>query len=172
MINNFNLSLSHADFIFCTLGSSEITPPALSVIGEATPVSLEPWAFIKINNSYSSQSLSSVQVYSPSFTHFRRINIGSQYQAEIPELLDGTLALKDQHKATLVWLPNSKADSTPSQDTRRNLSLDCIDLAEVYQLHITQTYVSHTSIPIIFQLMTWWTWSAPVSCMEEEPTQN
>uniref|UniRef100_A0A8C1QKF9 ELM2 and Myb/SANT-like domain containing 1a n=1 Tax=Cyprinus carpio TaxID=7962 RepID=A0A8C1QKF9_CYPCA len=69
--------------------SSEITPPALSVIGEATPVSLEP-----------------------------RINIGSQYQAEIPELLDGTLALKDQHKATLVWLPNSKADSTPSQDTR------------------------------------------------------
>ncbi|XP_052442812.1 mitotic deacetylase associated SANT domain protein a isoform X1 [Carassius gibelio] len=69
--------------------SSEITPPALSVIGEATPVSLEP-----------------------------RINIGSQYQAEIPELLDGTLALKDQHKATLVWLPNTKADSTPSQDTR------------------------------------------------------
>uniref|UniRef100_A0A8C1SRS4 ELM2 and Myb/SANT-like domain containing 1a n=1 Tax=Cyprinus carpio TaxID=7962 RepID=A0A8C1SRS4_CYPCA len=69
--------------------SSEITPPALSVIGEATPVSLEP-----------------------------RINIGSQYQAEIPELLDGTLALKDQNKATLVWLPNSKADSTPSQDTR------------------------------------------------------
>ncbi|XP_043075428.1 mitotic deacetylase associated SANT domain protein a isoform X2 [Puntigrus tetrazona] len=69
--------------------SSEITPPVLSVIGEATPVSLEP-----------------------------RINIGSQYQAEIPELLDGTLALKDQHKATLVWLPNSKADSTPSQDSK------------------------------------------------------
>ncbi|KTG32435.1 hypothetical protein cypCar_00002375 [Cyprinus carpio] len=52
------------------------------------------------------------------FCQQRRINIGSQYQAEIPELLDGTLALKDQHKATLVWLPNSKADSTPSQDTR------------------------------------------------------
>uniref|UniRef100_A0A673NK36 ELM2 and SANT domain-containing protein 1-like n=1 Tax=Sinocyclocheilus rhinocerous TaxID=307959 RepID=A0A673NK36_9TELE len=69
--------------------SSEITPSALSVIGEAKPVSLEP-----------------------------RINIGSRYQAEIPELLDGALALKDQHKATLVWLPNSKADSTPSQDTR------------------------------------------------------
>ncbi|XP_016094132.1 ELM2 and SANT domain-containing protein 1-like [Sinocyclocheilus grahami] len=69
--------------------SSEITPPALSVIGEAKPVSLEP-----------------------------RINIGSRYQAEIPELLDGTLALQDQHEATLVWLPNSKADSTPSQDTR------------------------------------------------------
>uniref|UniRef100_A0A8C2K8G0 ELM2 and Myb/SANT-like domain containing 1a n=1 Tax=Cyprinus carpio TaxID=7962 RepID=A0A8C2K8G0_CYPCA len=69
--------------------SSEITPPALSVIGEATPVSLEP-----------------------------RINIGSQYQAEIPELLDRTLALKDQQKATLVWLPNSEADSTPSKDKR------------------------------------------------------
>uniref|UniRef100_A0A671Q3C2 ELM2 and SANT domain-containing protein 1-like n=1 Tax=Sinocyclocheilus anshuiensis TaxID=1608454 RepID=A0A671Q3C2_9TELE len=69
--------------------SSEITPPALLVIGEAAPVSLEP-----------------------------RINIGSQYQAEIPELLDRTLALKDQHKATLVWLPNSEADSTPSQDMR------------------------------------------------------
>ncbi|XP_042633636.1 mitotic deacetylase-associated SANT domain protein-like [Cyprinus carpio] len=69
--------------------SSEITPPALSVIGEATPVSLEP-----------------------------RINIGSQYQAEIPELLDQTLALKDQQKATLVWLPNSEADSMPSKDKR------------------------------------------------------
>ncbi|XP_056115883.1 mitotic deacetylase associated SANT domain protein a isoform X2 [Rhinichthys klamathensis goyatoka] len=69
--------------------SSDISPPALPLFGEATPVSLEP-----------------------------RINIGSQYQAEIPELWDQTLALKDQHKATLVWLPNSEADSTASQDTR------------------------------------------------------
>lgn len=69
--------------------SSDISPPALPLIGEATPVSLEP-----------------------------RINIGSQYQAEIPELRDQTLALKDQHKATLVWLPNSETDSTASQDTR------------------------------------------------------
>ncbi|XP_077075882.1 mitotic deacetylase associated SANT domain protein a isoform X3 [Siphateles boraxobius] len=69
--------------------SSDISPPALSLIGEATPVSLEP-----------------------------RINIGSQYQAEIPEPWDQTLALKDQHKATLVWLPNSEADSTASQDIR------------------------------------------------------
>ncbi|XDV42128.1 hypothetical protein PO909_010855 [Leuciscus waleckii] len=69
--------------------SSDISPPALPLIGEATPVSLEP-----------------------------RINIGSHYQAEIPELCDQTLALKDQHKATLVWLPNSEADSTASQDTR------------------------------------------------------
>lgn len=85
---------------------------------------------------------------------FSRINIGSQYQAEIPELWDQTLALKDQHKATLVWLPNSEADSTASQDTKCNLSLDCINIANVHQMHITQTY-SHATIPIlIFQLMT------------------
>jgi len=86
---------------------------------------------------------------------FRRINIGSRYQAEIPELWDQTLALKDQHKATLVWLPISEADSTASQDTRCNLSLDCIDIANVLQMHITQTY-SHIFVPIliIFQLMT------------------
>ncbi|XP_056336849.1 mitotic deacetylase associated SANT domain protein a [Danio aesculapii] len=65
--------------------SSDITPPAPPVIGEATPVSLEP-----------------------------HINIGSKYQAEIPELLDRSLALMDQHKAILVWLP----ESTASQDTR------------------------------------------------------
>lgn len=85
---------------------------------------------------------------------FSRINIGSQYQAEIPELWDHTLALQDQHKATLVWIPNSEADSTASQDTKCNLSLDCIDIANVHQLDITQTY-SHATIPIfIFQLMT------------------
>ncbi|XP_067272935.1 mitotic deacetylase associated SANT domain protein a isoform X2 [Pseudorasbora parva] len=69
--------------------SSDVTPPALPLIGEATPVSLEP-----------------------------RINIGSHYQAEIPGLMDQTLAPKDQHKATLVWLPNSETESTASQDTR------------------------------------------------------
>ncbi|KAL7888435.1 hypothetical protein AOLI_G00034090 [Acnodon oligacanthus] len=69
--------------------SSDITPPVLPLIGEATPVSLEP-----------------------------RINIGSQYQAEIPELQDPSLALQDQHKATLVWLPLPEAESTPSQKER------------------------------------------------------
>ncbi|RXN24282.1 ELM2 and SANT domain-containing 1-like protein [Labeo rohita] len=83
--------------------SSEVTPPALSVIGEATPVSLEP-----------------------------RINIGSKYQAEIPELLDRTQALKDQHKATLVWLPNSKADSTPFQDTRLDDLMNLVCSSAVY----------------------------------------
>ncbi|XP_051951844.1 mitotic deacetylase-associated SANT domain protein-like isoform X3 [Xyrauchen texanus] len=69
--------------------SSDITPPALPLIGEAAPVSLEP-----------------------------RINIGFQYQAEIPDLQDQSLVLKDQHKATLVWFPMSETDSTPIQNTR------------------------------------------------------
>ncbi|TRY57081.1 hypothetical protein DNTS_023969 [Danionella cerebrum] len=65
--------------------SSEVTPPAPALIGEATPVSLEP-----------------------------HINIGSKYQAEIPDLQDRSIAQKDQNKATLLWVP----ESTPSQDTR------------------------------------------------------
>ncbi|XP_055042196.2 mitotic deacetylase associated SANT domain protein a isoform X2 [Misgurnus anguillicaudatus] len=69
--------------------SSDISPPALPLIGEATPVSLEP-----------------------------RINIGPRYQAEIPELLDLTCSQTDQHKATLVWLPLSETASTPSLDAR------------------------------------------------------
>ncbi|XP_034169711.2 mitotic deacetylase associated SANT domain protein a isoform X1 [Pangasianodon hypophthalmus] len=67
--------------------SSDITPPMLPLIGEATPVSLEP-----------------------------RINIGSQYQAEIPELQVPSLVEQDQHKATLVWLPLPQAETSPSQD--------------------------------------------------------
>ncbi|KAK3516841.1 hypothetical protein QTP70_024893 [Hemibagrus guttatus] len=67
--------------------SSDITPPMLPLIGEATPVSLEP-----------------------------RINIGSQYQAEIPGLQEQSLVEQDQHKATLVWLPLLQAESSPSQD--------------------------------------------------------
>ncbi|KAI4880538.1 hypothetical protein NFI96_018571 [Prochilodus magdalenae] len=69
--------------------SADITPPVLPLIGEATPVSLEP-----------------------------RINIGSQYQAEIPELQDRPLALQDQHKATVVWLPMPEAESTPLKKER------------------------------------------------------
>ncbi|KAM9779030.1 mitotic deacetylase associated SANT domain protein a isoform X1 [Syngnathus typhle] len=56
--------------------SSDITPPVLPLITDATPVSLEP-----------------------------RINIGQQYQAEIPELRHQPLAQLDPHKADLVWLP-------------------------------------------------------------------
>uniref|UniRef100_A0A672TTC4 Mitotic deacetylase associated SANT domain protein n=1 Tax=Strigops habroptila TaxID=2489341 RepID=A0A672TTC4_STRHB len=56
--------------------SSEVTPPVLTVVGEATPVSIEP-----------------------------RINVGTRFQAEIPSLQDRSLAAADEHKAELVWQP-------------------------------------------------------------------
>ncbi|XP_057679115.1 mitotic deacetylase associated SANT domain protein a isoform X2 [Corythoichthys intestinalis] len=56
--------------------SSDITPPVLPLITDATPVSLEP-----------------------------RINIGQQFQAEIPELRQQHSSQFDPHKADLVWLP-------------------------------------------------------------------
>ncbi|RMC00507.1 hypothetical protein DUI87_23121 [Hirundo rustica rustica] len=56
--------------------SSEVTPPILTVVGEATPVSIEP-----------------------------RINVGTRFQAEIPSLQDRSLAEADEHKAELVWQP-------------------------------------------------------------------
>ncbi|XP_056284451.1 mitotic deacetylase associated SANT domain protein a isoform X2 [Pseudoliparis swirei] len=56
--------------------SSEITPPVLSLMTDATPASLEP-----------------------------RINIGQKYQAEIPELQEHPSSQLDQHKGDLVWLP-------------------------------------------------------------------
>lgn len=56
--------------------SSEITPPVLPMITDATPVSLEP-----------------------------RINIGQNYQADIPDVQDQLSSQFDQHKADLVWVP-------------------------------------------------------------------
>ncbi|XP_074472761.1 mitotic deacetylase associated SANT domain protein a isoform X2 [Sebastes fasciatus] len=56
--------------------SSDITPPVLPLMTDATPASLEP-----------------------------RINIGLRYQAEIPELQDQPSSQFDVHKANLVWLP-------------------------------------------------------------------
>ncbi|XP_055989358.1 LOW QUALITY PROTEIN: mitotic deacetylase-associated SANT domain protein [Sorex fumeus] len=56
--------------------SAEVTPPILSVMGEATPVSIEP-----------------------------RINVGSRFQAEIPCVRDRALAAADPHRADLVWQP-------------------------------------------------------------------
>ncbi|XP_068432616.1 mitotic deacetylase associated SANT domain protein a isoform X2 [Clinocottus analis] len=56
--------------------SSDITPPVLPLMTDATPASLEP-----------------------------RINIGQKYQAEIPELQDRPSSQLDQYKADLVWLP-------------------------------------------------------------------
>ncbi|KAM9202753.1 mitotic deacetylase-associated SANT domain protein isoform 1-T2 [Dugong dugon] len=63
--------------------SAEVTPPVLSVMGEATPVSIEP-----------------------------RINVGSRFQAEIPSLRDRSLAAADLHKADLVWQPWEDLESS------------------------------------------------------------
>lgn len=63
--------------------SSEVTPPVLSVMGEATPVSIEP-----------------------------RINVGSRFQAEIPMMRDRALAALDPHKADLVWQPWEHLESS------------------------------------------------------------
>uniref|UniRef100_A0A1A7W9E4 ELM2 and Myb/SANT-like domain containing 1 n=1 Tax=Iconisemion striatum TaxID=60296 RepID=A0A1A7W9E4_9TELE len=64
--------------------SSEITPPVLPLISDATPVCLEP-----------------------------RINIGQHYQAEIPDLQQLPSSQFDQHKADLVWLPPDESDFKP-----------------------------------------------------------
>uniref|UniRef100_UPI0037E82200 mitotic deacetylase associated SANT domain protein a n=1 Tax=Semicossyphus pulcher TaxID=241346 RepID=UPI0037E82200 len=69
--------------------SSEITPPVLPLITDATPVSLEP-----------------------------RINIGLKYQAEIPELQDQPSSQSDQHKADLVWLPVDESHPKPGDQER------------------------------------------------------
>ncbi|XP_035313516.1 mitotic deacetylase-associated SANT domain protein isoform X2 [Cricetulus griseus] len=63
--------------------SSEVTPPVLSVMGEATPVSIEP-----------------------------RINVGTRFQAEIPMMRDRALAAADPHKADLVWQPWEHLESS------------------------------------------------------------
>ncbi|XP_004584463.2 mitotic deacetylase-associated SANT domain protein [Ochotona princeps] len=66
--------------------STEVTPPVLSVMGEATPVSIEP-----------------------------RINVGSRFQAEIPSMRDRSLAAADPHKADLVWQPWEDLESSPEK---------------------------------------------------------
>ncbi|XP_046873949.1 mitotic deacetylase-associated SANT domain protein [Hypomesus transpacificus] len=65
--------------------SCDITPPVLSAIGEATPVSIEP-----------------------------RINIGVRYQAEVPELRQGQAAQHDPHLAELLWVPLGEALARPT----------------------------------------------------------
>uniref|UniRef100_A0A8D3B2X5 Mitotic deacetylase associated SANT domain protein b n=1 Tax=Scophthalmus maximus TaxID=52904 RepID=A0A8D3B2X5_SCOMX len=57
--------------------SCDITPPVLTAFSDATPVSIEP-----------------------------RINIGSRYQAEVPELRQRSAVELDQHCADLVWAPS------------------------------------------------------------------
>ncbi|XP_072545691.1 uncharacterized protein mideasb [Salminus brasiliensis] len=69
--------------------STEITPPVLSAMSEATPVSIEP-----------------------------RINIGQRYQAEVPELRERSAAKLDPHKAELVWAPLPELESKGQQQER------------------------------------------------------
>ncbi|MBN3311897.1 EMSA1 protein, partial [Atractosteus spatula] len=78
--------------------SSDITPPVLPAMGEATPVSIEP-----------------------------RINIGPRYQAEIPEIRDRTAAQRDQHKAELVWCPLQEPEAKPPREesVENLMSLAC-----------------------------------------------
>lgn len=69
--------------------SCDITPPVLSAMSEATPVSIEP-----------------------------RINIGSRYQAEVPELRQRTAVELDHHRAELVWTPLSELEEKPDLQER------------------------------------------------------
>ncbi|KAL1258208.1 hypothetical protein QQF64_011452 [Cirrhinus molitorella] len=69
--------------------SSDITPPVLSAMSEATPVSIEP-----------------------------RINIGLRYQAEVPELRERSAAQHDLHKAELVWAPLPDLEASTEQQKR------------------------------------------------------
>uniref|UniRef100_A0A8C4F279 Mitotic deacetylase associated SANT domain protein b n=1 Tax=Dicentrarchus labrax TaxID=13489 RepID=A0A8C4F279_DICLA len=64
--------------------SCDITPPVLSAMSEATPVSIEP-----------------------------RINIGSRYQAEVPELRQRSAVELDHHRAELVWAPLTELEEKP-----------------------------------------------------------
>ncbi len=43
----------------------------------------------------------------------RRINIGSRYQAEVPELRQRAAVELDQHKAELVWAPLAELEEKP-----------------------------------------------------------
>ncbi|XP_039993560.1 mitotic deacetylase-associated SANT domain protein isoform X2 [Xiphias gladius] len=64
--------------------SCDITPPVLSAMSEATPVSIEP-----------------------------RINIGSRYQAEVPEQRQRSAVELDRHCADLVWAPMNEVEEKP-----------------------------------------------------------
>lgn len=50
--------------------------------------------------------------------HFRHINIGSRFQAEIPELQERSLAGMDEHVASLVWKPWGDVMTNPETQDR------------------------------------------------------
>ena len=43
----------------------------------------------------------------------RRINIGSRYQAEVPELRQRSAVELDHHRAELVWVPLTELEEKP-----------------------------------------------------------
>lgn len=45
---------------------------------------------------------------------YRRINVGSRFQAEIPHLRDWSLAASDHPKADLVWKPWKELETDTS----------------------------------------------------------
>ncbi|KAM9777353.1 uncharacterized protein mideasb [Neosynchiropus ocellatus] len=73
--------------------SCDMTPPILSAIGEATPVSIEPAAEETLEKGR------------------RRINIGSRYQAEVPELRQRSTVEQDHHQADLLWTPTHEENA-------------------------------------------------------------
>ncbi|XP_016410143.1 ELM2 and SANT domain-containing protein 1-like [Sinocyclocheilus rhinocerous] len=73
--------------------SSDITPPVLSAMSEATPVSIEP-----------------------------RINIGLRYQADVPELRERSAAQHDLHKAELLWAPLANTEQQQRVDDLMHLA--------------------------------------------------
>ncbi|XP_037096462.1 mitotic deacetylase-associated SANT domain protein [Syngnathus acus] len=70
-------------------GSYDMTPPVLSAVSEATPVSIEP-----------------------------RINLGSRYQAEVPDLRPRSLVELDPHRAELLWAPLTQLEDKPDYHKR------------------------------------------------------
>ncbi|XP_028902919.1 transcriptional-regulating factor 1 isoform X2 [Ornithorhynchus anatinus] len=58
-----------------------------------------------------------------------RINIGSRFQAEIPELQDFTTVDKDPHRATLVWKPWPELENRDVQQRVENLLNLCCSSA-------------------------------------------
>ncbi|XP_038617056.1 transcriptional-regulating factor 1 isoform X2 [Tachyglossus aculeatus] len=58
-----------------------------------------------------------------------RINIGSRFQAEIPELQDFTTVDQDPHRATLVWKPWPELENRDVQERVENLLNLCCSSA-------------------------------------------
>ena len=50
--------------------------------------------------------------------HFRHINVGNRFQAEIPELQERLLARVDENIASLVWKPWGDVMTNPETQDR------------------------------------------------------